>query len=197
MPFKTWSPGDVLTAADVNAYLMRQTKAVCTSGSRPSSPVTGQEIFETDTKQTNRWDGTAWRLWPPVPVQFDESTIFTFTNTTYAAGATQCSGTFVAGPAGVAVVTAQSNLQAAAGGYGLVSFEIRTGTTSSDPLFLAAVDNNAFGVQDIYNNQAGMTTVVTGMTGGTTYFIRTMHRSITGGTGTINFRRLVVIPWAN
>ena len=58
MAFKTWSVGDVLTASDVNAYLMQQTVIVCTSGTRPSSPVTGMTIYETDTDLYRRWTGS-------------------------------------------------------------------------------------------------------------------------------------------
>lgn len=51
MGFKTWAAGDVLTAADVNAYLMKQSVIVCTSGTRPASPIDGMTIYETDTDQ--------------------------------------------------------------------------------------------------------------------------------------------------
>lgn len=60
MGFKTWSPGDVLTAADVNDYLMKQVVIVCTSGTRPSSPVTGMTIYESDTDTYRRWNGSTW-----------------------------------------------------------------------------------------------------------------------------------------
>jgi hypothetical protein len=33
---------------------------VCTSSTRPGSPVDGQHIYETDTDKTLSWDGTAW-----------------------------------------------------------------------------------------------------------------------------------------
>lgn len=33
---------------------------VCTSGTRPAGPGSGQEIFETDTKRVMVWDGAAW-----------------------------------------------------------------------------------------------------------------------------------------
>ncbi len=33
---------------------------VCTSGTRPGSPVTGQIITETDTRRNYWWSGTAW-----------------------------------------------------------------------------------------------------------------------------------------
>jgi hypothetical protein len=37
---------------------------VCTSGTKPASPYTGQQIFETDTGNILFWDGSSW-----VPIQ--------------------------------------------------------------------------------------------------------------------------------
>lgn len=61
MAFKTFTSGSVLTAADLNDYLMEQAVIACTSSTRP----TGQEpmtIAETDTGRTWRHDGTSWVL---------------------------------------------------------------------------------------------------------------------------------------
>lgn len=60
MAFKTFTAGSVLTAADVNDYLMKQTVIVCTSGTRPGSPNEGMTIFETDTDRLQVYDGSAW-----------------------------------------------------------------------------------------------------------------------------------------
>lgn len=47
-----------LHAAD---YAPIGVRIICTSGTRPGSPSTGQEIFETDTLKGFMWDGTTWR----------------------------------------------------------------------------------------------------------------------------------------
>lgn len=62
MGFKTFTVGEVLTASDVNGYLMKQAVIVATSGTRPSSPVEGMTIYETDTDCLLSYDGAAWRV---------------------------------------------------------------------------------------------------------------------------------------
>jgi len=48
--------GQKIRASTLNA----ETMTVCTSGSRPASPSTGQQIFETDTGLQAVWSGSAW-----------------------------------------------------------------------------------------------------------------------------------------
>jgi hypothetical protein len=60
MPFKTFTPG-VLTASDVNTFLMQQAVITCTSTTRPASPVEGMTIYETNNDLYRTWDGTAWQ----------------------------------------------------------------------------------------------------------------------------------------
>lgn len=60
MGFKVFADGDVLTAAQVNDYLMEQAVIACTSGTRPSSPNEGMVIYETDTDRVLIYDGSAW-----------------------------------------------------------------------------------------------------------------------------------------
>jgi hypothetical protein len=59
MAFKVFTPG-VLTASDVNTFLMRQAVIVCTSTTRPASPNEGMTIYETNTKRYMLYNGTAW-----------------------------------------------------------------------------------------------------------------------------------------
>ncbi len=63
MGFKTFNSGDILTASDVNTYLMKQAAIVCTSSTRPASPVTGMLILETDTQHILVYDGSIWSRW--------------------------------------------------------------------------------------------------------------------------------------
>ncbi len=60
MGFKTFVALNALFAADVNTYLMKQTVIVCTSGTRPASPVAGMTIYETDVNLYAVYNGTSW-----------------------------------------------------------------------------------------------------------------------------------------
>jgi hypothetical protein len=62
MAFNTFVAGTVLSASDVNTYLMKQTVIVCTSSTRPSAPVEGMVIFETDTNKLSAYDGSGWNI---------------------------------------------------------------------------------------------------------------------------------------
>ncbi len=60
MAFKVFTAGAILTAAEVNDYLMEQTLIVCTAATRPSSPGEGWHIYETDTDKVYVYSGAAW-----------------------------------------------------------------------------------------------------------------------------------------
>lgn len=78
MAFKTFTAGEVLTAANVNDYLMEQSVIGCTSGTRPSSPQEGMTIFETDTDRILTWDGSAWVIGIEYAAWTDYSGSFTW-----------------------------------------------------------------------------------------------------------------------
>jgi hypothetical protein len=61
--FKTFVDGVALPASDLNTYLMKQAVIVCTSATRPASPLEGQQIYETDTDRmlTYTTATTTWR----------------------------------------------------------------------------------------------------------------------------------------
>ncbi|WBB73226.1 hypothetical protein O7602_26660 [Micromonospora sp. WMMD1128] len=59
MAYQLLANGDVPSATYFNS-LMQQGNIVCTSGSRPSSPVEGMTIVETDTELIRVWSGSAW-----------------------------------------------------------------------------------------------------------------------------------------
>lgn len=61
MPIRTFAT-EVLTSSNVNTYLMNQASIICTSGTRPGSPVSGMHIWQTDTLTEYVWDGSAWQF---------------------------------------------------------------------------------------------------------------------------------------
>ena len=91
MAFKTFTAGSVLTAAEVNDYLMKQAVIVCTAATRPSSPVEGMVIRETDTERFLTWNGTNWTQYRlgGEPDQFFTGTLSNGTATSLTAFITQ------------------------------------------------------------------------------------------------------------
>jgi hypothetical protein len=50
MGYKLWTTNELLTSSDVNTYLMKQAVISTTSGSKPTPPVDGMLVWETDTE---------------------------------------------------------------------------------------------------------------------------------------------------
>lgn len=60
--FKTFASGDVLTAAEVNSYLMKQAVIVCdSSADYPASPVEGMVVFDKALDTLLAYTGSAWQ----------------------------------------------------------------------------------------------------------------------------------------
>lgn len=63
--FRTFAAGEVLTAANVNTYLMQQSLMVFASsgarGSAITSPSEGMFTYLTDTNALEYYDGSAWQ----------------------------------------------------------------------------------------------------------------------------------------
>lgn len=71
--FKTFVDGDVLTAAEVNTYLMQQSVMVFASSAARTSgiaaPSEGMLTYLSDTNAVEYYDGSSWvALIPPTPV---------------------------------------------------------------------------------------------------------------------------------
>lgn len=67
MPYTTFVSGP-LASSTVQTYLMNQANIVCTSTTRPASPVDGMIIYETDTTDAWRWNASlsTWVWWSGV-----------------------------------------------------------------------------------------------------------------------------------
>lgn len=200
MAFRTFTTGEVLTAALVNTYLMQQVNIVCTSGTRPSSPVDGMEIYETDTKLKRRWLAAtnAWVIWPPQVVEGSSTTTQTTTSTGYSVGSPACDAFFAGPPSGKVMVTVSGNLEGfGTEGAAYLSYQIRQ-TDASGAIFSDSDDYRSLQVQGIGNIQASFTSYHSGFTAGQVYYIRSMLRSATSGsTVTAFYRRLTIVPLPN
>jgi hypothetical protein len=63
------NPGDTTIPGGQITHNLRYIRAagrvICTSATRPADPVIGDKVYETDTKYSREWDGTAWILKHP------------------------------------------------------------------------------------------------------------------------------------
>ena len=77
--FKTFAVGEVLTATNVNTYLMEQTVMVFASSSARSSAITapseGMVSYLSDTNTLWFYDGSAWRQINTRTVEDDQQII--------------------------------------------------------------------------------------------------------------------------
>ena len=66
MPFKVFSNGQILTAADVNDYIMEQQIMVfddaTARGTAITAPLHGMTAFLKDSNRLSYYDGSTWRL---------------------------------------------------------------------------------------------------------------------------------------
>lgn len=87
MGYKLWSTGELLTSPDVNAYLAKQSVITCTSAGRPTSPVEGMTIYETDTDRYAKYTGSAWEYFAGSRTSFTPTLTAATTNPSMGTGA--------------------------------------------------------------------------------------------------------------
>jgi hypothetical protein len=51
---------DITGTLTADVFVGKNVIVICTSGTRPGTPVEGQHIYETDTNQTLKYDGSGW-----------------------------------------------------------------------------------------------------------------------------------------
>lgn len=128
-----------------------------------------------------------------------QNTSGTTTSTTFTAtltGGTACGFSFVAPSSGKVLVHNAVNMFNSGASHCVASFRIRTGgTVGSGSDVIAVADSigltaaGAAGPADRH----GVTQLVTGLTGGTTYNIQQLVH-VDGGTGTFNNKHLILVP---
>jgi hypothetical protein len=125
----------------------------------------------------------------------DSTDILALSNTTFAAGA-NCGFSFVAPGTGKVWAKVSAHMETNTADSCYLGFEIRAGgTVGSGTVFLAAAVDSAAGVGGVVGARTGNTRekLVTGLTPGTTYNIRTMHLC-TGGNYDIFAREIAIDP---
>lgn len=116
-----------------------------------------------------------------------------FTDTTYVAGANTCGTTFVAPTTGNVRIMWHARFESnTAGERVTVSMEVREGGTIGSGTVVSAATDGA-SLESEARLAAGMWRDIFGLTPGSTYNCRTMHR-ITGGNGDIFVRTIAVTP---
>lgn len=119
------------------------------------------------------------------------------TSTSYAAGANVCGIDFIAPTTGrVLVIWGAEIDNDTAGVVSALSFELRTGSSVGSGSVVASYEAQdewtlAHRGQNQYS--AGVERPVEGLTPGSAYNVRTMHR-VTGGTGSFIRREIIVQP---
>lgn len=189
MAFKTWTAGEVLTASDVNTYLGKQGVIVCTSGTRPGSPVEGMTIFETDTDRHQFYNGTGWQGIKPGAASATVATSQTTASTSYADLATVGpAATIITGTSALVILTAQISSSIVDSGY--MGFAV-SGATTVSPGDAQALHSTS-SVANHADQQSALY-VVTGLTAGSNTFTA-KYRQNGASTGTYVNRSIAVIP---
>lgn len=175
-----WGPGGA-GARDTNLYR----SAADTLKTDDSLIVTG-----------NLTAGTVTITGGTVPVWYDTATDQISTSTTYAAGTTECGGSFIAPKSGIVNIHVTGRVQVSANTANcILSFEVRQ-TSSTGTVIRAADDESGVwtGTTDTI-----MATVLgkplSGLTPGATYWMRTMYKVTGAITGTASYRRINVTPF--
>lgn len=180
---------------------------VCTSVTRPSSPVAGQKIWQTDTSSEMVWTGSAWRRTGVFDVEtigngvITEGTSVAVSSTSFIAGSPVCGLTFVAPPSGAVYVTVSGTISCASNGNEIsLSWELRTGNVvgSGSAVYSASTARCITAGRAVNTGAAALNSAsrryrAGSLTAGSSYNVRTMHY-VTGGTGTVDYRELLIEP---
>ena len=139
--------------------------------------------------------------WPDPVASYDNTTIANLTNTTFAVGSPVVELTFEAGTTGRALITLAAGARDNSGGNARVicTFELYLGTSSAGTGIILSSGSTleyectsagqALGFQYV-----ARTALVTGLTPGSTYYARVMHKASASGGGDIAMRELTVRP---
>jgi hypothetical protein len=102
--------GDIASSSEYNKLITnildldKRSASMTISSSRPTSPVSGQTIYETDTGIPRIWDGTSWRAMAPRVIRAASTGDLSLTTTSQAVPGGSATFTTVSPNAGVTVI---------------------------------------------------------------------------------------------
>lgn len=178
MAFKTFADLDVLFAADVNTYLMKQAVIVCTTGTRPASPVSGMTIWQTDNLRYAVY-GTAWCETTPVSATTID-TRETMSSATFAALATAQSVSVTTGTKATVAMSCNADSTTSANNC-YMGFAVTGATTLAAAVARAALAQTAGTVGEALPLSRRL--ALTGLTAGVNAFAAQHSNSAAVSTG--------------
>lgn len=130
----------------------------------------------------------------PAAVEVTETTtIADISSTSYSAGSVQCSTTFTANSAGKALIQLWTRMQGDGTFRVFVGIELREGSVSGT-IVRSPSDTEAVQGITAATTSYAIPILVSGLTAGATYFVRTMHKVAGGTTSDIFTRKILVTP---
>ncbi|MEU5878175.1 hypothetical protein [Spirillospora sp. NPDC047279] len=193
-------------ATDARWFIGNRVRPYMESAIPPAKP--GALIFDptedgNGTVLLGRLDSNGtpyWAPWYPLASERAEVKVAwsdsdqTTKSTSFTAGSPQVSTTFEAPPSGRVLINVNAQLEADGPASAYVGFEIRN-TNASGAVVRSAAQNDSAAVQEGSFVSSSVRRLVTGLTPGATYFVRTMHSSSNATyNAKIFFRYLMVEP---
>jgi hypothetical protein len=144
---------------------------------------------------------TPWNPWQSdvavvkqAPVEASDETDTSTTSTSYVPGSPVVSLSFVAPPSGKALITVYARLEGTSPSAAYCSFEVRH-TNSTGTVVFSPDDRYAAAMQDQYWSGSERRKLVSGLTPGDTYYVRTMIRTSNGSNAAVVlYRALLAEP---
>jgi hypothetical protein len=162
---------------------------VCTSTTRPASPYDGQFIYETDTKNTLVWNGSAWVCVTPQSASNNGSG--SRSSTAYGDLGTGAGPSVSIQTGARALVTISAVAQSSFNNFMYISFDVTGATT------VAAIDNNSTWTRELtagggFGSGISRTLIITGLTAGINTFTM-KYRGSAGNAVDYALRSITVV----
>ncbi|TDB90904.1 hypothetical protein E1264_03505 [Actinomadura sp. KC216] len=192
------------TATDARWFIGNRVRPYLPTAMPPASP--GGMIYDASadgagTVFLGKLDSNGqpfWSPWYPISSERIEvkeagsSATQQTTSTAWIAGSPQVSTTFEAPPSGQVFITVYAQLEAQGSSSAYCGFEIREENASGAVVVAPNVDDAA-GQQMEYWSGSTRRKLISGLTPGETYFVRTMHRSDRAGVQIIIIMRSILV----